>query len=158
MVTLAASNVSKDIRSYVGQQITVAQMMSKGPFLWEWLSQEPETYNESSVQPLLNYLKIYQRKYYYSAVFLVSDKSRIYYFQDGLNKIISPHAPIDSWYYNFLNLNREYDLQLDRSETDDNAVSLFVNCRIIDNEGNFLGVISSNPKIDKTHEQLLRCC
>ena len=120
-VSMAAADVSKNIGSYVAEQITIAEGMATDSFLWDWLATEPDAYDKDEVQPLLRYLGAYQKKYKYNLVFLISDKSLRYYYQDGLIKTISPDEPVDVWYYNFLRLGRAHDIQLDRSQIDNYA-------------------------------------
>lgn len=157
-VAMAASDVSKDIGSYVTRQITTAQGMANNPFLWDILTEEPLTYDEAAAQPILRYLKIFQERYHYDVAFLVSAKSLAYYYQDGFIKTVSPEAPFDIWYYNFLDSGRNYDIQIDHSEANDYATSIFVNCRIVDEDDNFLGVIGSGRKINSTEERVKSAC
>ena len=157
-VSMAAADVSKNIGSYVAEQITIAEGMATDSFLWDWLATEPDAYDKDEVQPLLRYLGAYQKKYKYNLVFLISDKSLRYYYQDGLIKTISPDEPIDVWYYNFLRLGYAHDIQLDRSEIDNYASSIFVNCRVVNDAGEFLGVIGSGRKINSTQERINRSC
>ena len=72
---------------------------------------------------MYNYLREYKEKYNYDIVFFVSDQTYNYYYDGGLNKVISPDDNFDSWYFNFLDLNQEYDIQIDHDEVNDFSVS-----------------------------------
>lgn len=157
-VAMAASDVSKDIGSYVTRQITTSQGMANNPFLWDTLAAEPLSYDEAAAQPILRYLKIYQQRYNYDVTFLISAKSLCYYYQDGLIKTISPDTPSDIWYYNFLDSGRNYDIQIDNSEANEDVASIFVNCRIMDDNGDLVGVIGSGRKINSTEERIKSAC
>ena len=157
-VAMAASDVSKDIGSYVNRQISTAQGMANNPFLWDALKEESLHYDELTAQPILRYLKIIQERYHYDVAFLVSTKSLAHYYQDGFIKTMSPEAPIDIWYYNFLDSGRNYDIQIDHSEANDYAASIFVNCRIVDENDNLLGVIGSGRKLNSTEELIKSAC
>lgn len=157
-VAMAASDVSKDIGSYVNRQITTAESMANNPFLWDVLAAEPLSYDEATAQPLLRYLKIYQDRYHYDVTFLVSAKSLSYYYQDGFIKTVSPDDPTDIWYYNFLNNNRTYDIQIDYSKSNESATTIFANCRILDQDGTLLGVIGSGRRINSTEERIKSAC
>lgn len=157
-VAMAASDVSKDISSYVTRQITTAQGMANNPFLWDTLAAEPPIYDEAAAQPILRYLKIYQERYHYDVTFLVSAKSLAYYYQDGFIKTVSPEEPIDGWYYHFLTSGRNYDIQINYSEANGYATSIFANYRILDENGEFLGVIGSGRKINNIEEHIKSSC
>lgn len=156
-VALAASDVTKDIKNFASTQIVTAQTMANDAFLRQWLMNEPESLDGPGSLMLREYLKAYKEKYGYDVVFLVSTKTNRYYYEDGLNKIVSPSDTFDSWYYNFLALGNEYDVQVDRSETNDYAVELFINCRILDENGNVLGVVGSGKKIDNIEQRITQC-
>ncbi|WP_207638083.1 GGDEF domain-containing protein [Butyrivibrio sp. FC2001] len=103
---------------------------------------------------MYNYLREYKEKYNYDIVFFVSDQTYNYYYDGGLNKVISPDDNFDSWYFNFLDLNQEYDIQIDHDEVNDFSVSLFVNCLVTDERGKTLGVVGVGNKIDDFQSKL----
>lgn len=142
VVSLADMDISKYIENTMDKPVMVSKTMANDAFLKKWLSHEPEnTQNKEYLDQLFSYLKAYQTKYDYTTVFCISDKTGNYYYQDGLNKTISPNDQHDVWYYNFVNLGHEYDLEVDTNEKNKNTISIFVNFRVTDDGGNLLGVI-----------------
>ena len=142
IVSLADTDISKYIENAMDKPVMVSKTMANDAFLKTWLSQEPQnTQNEKYLDQLYGYLKAYQTKYDYTTVFCISDKTGNYYYQDGLNKTLSRDDEHDVWYYNFVNLGHEYDLEVDTNEKHRNTISLFVNFRVVGDDGNLLGVI-----------------
>ena len=123
-------------------------MMANDIFLFKWCEDETGDTDDEHAQNLYDYLKAYQTKYNYDIVFFVSNKTYNYYYNDGLNKVVAPDDEFDSWYFNFLDLNQEYDIQIDHDEVNDFSVSLFVNCLVVDKSGEILGVVGVGNKID----------
>ncbi|MCR4743661.1 MAG: sensor domain-containing diguanylate cyclase [Lachnospiraceae bacterium] len=154
-IELSAININAEITQITSQERVVSQMMANDAFLEKWIRDEPEFAelaanggHNDEIDDLYSYLKNYQLKFDYDTVFFVSAVTGNYYFQDGFNKTISRDNEFDSWYYNFLKLNKEYDIQVDRDETQDYTVSLFVNCVVKDTYGRIIGVVGVANHLD----------
>lgn len=149
IVNLADINISKQIDSSMSKPVMVSKTMANDEFLKAWFLEEPENSgNDAYLKELYNYLKAYQTKYGYTTVFCVSSQTGHYYYQDGFNKTLSEQDEHDIWYFNFLESGKEYDLEVDTNEADNNDVSLFVNFRVDGIDGKPLGVIGVGLKID----------
>jgi diguanylate cyclase (GGDEF)-like protein len=136
--------------------VTVSKTMANDSFLKSWMQSEKKYRNDTGyLQKLYNYLSAYREKYGYSTVFCISSATGRYYYQDGLNKIVSPGDPHDVWYYNFVGSGQEYDLEVDTNQADRNSITIFVNFRIESSDGTLLGVIGVAQQIDSL-ENLIR--
>ncbi len=148
-VILTGFDVSSQITNISVEQRVASTMIANDIFLKDWVDTETNNpADNTNIQKLYDYLKAYQTSLDYDTVFFVSAKTGNYYYQDGFNKKISKDDDFDSWYFNFLDLNKEYDIQVDRDETLDYKVSLFVNCRVEDKNGDLLGVAGTAQIID----------
>ena len=144
IVSLADVDISNHIENFMSKPVMVSKTMANDEFLKTWFSKEPEnTENHTYMQQLYSYLKAYQLKYNYTTIFCVSSKTGNYYYQDGLNKKISKSDPHDIWYYNFISSGHEYDLEVDTNQVNRNNITVFVNCRVMGDDGKVLGVIES---------------
>ncbi len=148
-VILTGFDVSSQITNIsVGQRVA-STMIANDIFLKDWVETETDDPDDNkNVQKLYDYLKAYQESMNYDTVFFVSAKTGNYYYQDGFNKKISKDDEFDSWYYNFVDLNKSYDIQIDHDETLEYSVSLFVNCRVEGKDGELLGVAGTAQIID----------
>ncbi len=148
-VSITASDIDSQITNISMQQRVVSQMMANDIFLKQWCEEESadETTAEHA-EILYDYLNTYKEKYDYDVVFFVSNNTYNYYYDGGLNKVISPEDDFDVWYFNFLELNQEYDIQIDHDEVNDFSVSLFVNCLVTGDDGEILGVVGVGNIID----------
>ncbi len=153
-VRLSAMDINTKITLIAEEQCVVSQMMANDIFLKQWCANETGNTEDESTKVLYDYLNEYKKKYKYDVVFFVSDKTYNYYYDGGLNKVISPDVEFDSWYFNFLDLNQEYDIQIDHDEVNDYGVSLFVNCIVKDNEGNILGVVGAGKVVNDFQESI----
>lgn len=140
MSKVLASNVYDSINNVLSEPIIVAQTMSNDYYLIEPLKEEgfPKR-KEKDI--LVSYLNTIKNNMQYSSVFIVSDKSKTYYTQDGFNKIVSPETDQhDIWYSRFVESGEKYSFDVDIDEAHNNIWTIFVNARIEDENNNFLGV------------------
>jgi diguanylate cyclase (GGDEF) domain len=142
IVSLAGVDISNHIENSMSKPVMVSKTMANDEFLKTWLSKEPDkAVDNTYLEELYNYLKAYQSKYDYSTVFCISAQTGNYYYQDGLNKKVSKNDPHDIWYYNFVNSGQEYDLEVDTNQANHNKITVFVNFRVMGNDGSLLGII-----------------
>lgn len=152
---LTATNIYSDISNQLTKPIFVSLTMANDSFVEGWLNEEGE--NDFSIEhqsKMTRYLKGLKEKYDYNSVFLVSEHSKNYYHFNGINKVISEMNDHDKWYYDFVKSNLTYDLIVDTDEANNNNLSVFINCRIDDNQGNFLGVTGVGLQLNRVQELL----
>ncbi|MEG1773991.1 MAG: diguanylate cyclase, partial [Oscillospiraceae bacterium] len=88
------------------------------------------------------YLASYQQEYQFDSVFFVSAKTGIYYhYQTGADRLMTPDNPENEWYFDFLSASTDCSLNVDNDETKDNVITIFVNCKLYDEDKNVLGIV-----------------
>lgn len=152
---LAATNIYSDISNELTKPIFVSLTMANDSFLKSWINDEKGLLeSKEHEQSLINYLNGIKEKYNYDSVFFVSGNTDIYYHFNGINKIISEQNEHDQWYYDFLKSNKSYELVIDTDEANENRLSIFINCRVEDEEGNLLGVTGVGLEMNQVQELL----
>ena len=155
IVSLADTDISKHIENSMTKPVMVSKTMANDEFLKEWLLQEKENVGDSTyLEQLYSYLKTYQEKYNYTTVFCISAQTDNYYYQDGLNKVVSENDQHDIWYYNFIKSRHEYDLEVDTDEANKNNITVFVNFRVEGDDGSLLGVIGVGLQVSSIEETI----
>lgn len=153
VVQMGSVEVSNEIERMMSNQLTASRSIAKNTMLCEWMEQEPERLqDENFMQQLYEYLSVYQDNSQYATVFCVSEATGNYYYQDGLNKTIHPEDAHDSWYYNFVNSEADYDIQVDADQANDNIPTIFVNYRLTKQDGTFLGVVGVAKELTDIQE------
>ncbi|MEG1108173.1 MAG: diguanylate cyclase [Oscillospiraceae bacterium] len=151
---LSSSIIYSEINKSLTEPIFVGKTMANDLFLKNWLYAEGNKGGSLAQNNMLQqYLSTYSSCYGYDTVFLISEKSCEYYYQNGINKSISPQDKHDVWYYDFIESGKNYDLDVDIDETNNNQLTVFVNCRITGSEGELMGVAGVGIKM--THLQKL---
>lgn len=147
---LASSNIYSDINGEITKPVFVSLTMANDIFLKNWFSnEEKEKDNPEHRQGLVDYLVAYKRVYGYDSFSVISDTSGIYYHFDGVHKKISRDDPHDVWYFNFIDKNIKYTVNIDNDEVNQEILTVFIDSRIENEQGKLLGVVGVGVKMTK---------
>jgi len=146
---LISDNIFSEIQQILIKPINNSSLMANDEFLISWVQS-----GEIDTTEIIRYLDRIREKYGYFSSFFVSDQTKNYYFYDGILKQISPQDAHDDWYYQFVALDREYDLDVDTDEATNGTITIFINHRLEDHEGNFLGVTGVGLKMESVGKTL----
>lgn len=132
---LISDNIFSEIQQELISPINNSSLMANDEFLIDWVVS-----GEKDPDEIVRYLKRIIEKYGYFSSFFVSEQTKNYYYYDGILKQISPQDDHDVWYYKFRDSNKEYALDVDTDEATQGTITIFINHRLEDSQGNFLGV------------------
>ncbi|MEL7647986.1 MAG: sensor domain-containing diguanylate cyclase [Sedimentibacter sp.] len=153
---LTSTNIYSDINSELTKPIFVSLTMANDSFLKDWLLEENTMIDdEVHLLKLQNYLKGFEVKYGYNSVFLVSNKTKRYYHYAGILKTIDEKNAHDQWYFNFINDNKTNVLDVDNDEAANNTLTVFVNCRIQDENNVLMGVTGVGLEMNQIQTMLM---
>jgi diguanylate cyclase (GGDEF)-like protein len=144
---LVSANVYSEIQNEFTKPIFVSLTMANDSFLKDWVLNQ----NEKDIDRMTQYLRGIKEKYGYDSTFFVSNITNNYYYFDGVLKQVSPEDEHDVWFYNFLDKEIEYDLDVDSDQAAEGDLTLFVNCLTTDGE-NVLGVTGVGLRMSKIRE------
>ena len=150
---LTSSNIYTEINSELSKSIHISLTMANDEFLKDWLEAE-EPNNREKENKIKQYLEKMRNKFGYDSVFLVSTRTNIYYHYKGVHKVVSRADPHDVWFYNFLDLNKDYDLIVDTDEVRRNTLTVFINCKLVDKKGAVLGVVGVGIQLHQLQAML----
>ncbi len=155
---LTSEEIYYQINNTLVSPVNVSRAMANDTLLKELLVREQQNMGTDDVdyaKILEKYLKTYQENYQYDSVFLVSTATGNYYHFNGLDRVLNRTQPEDSWYYGFLESSEEYVMNVDVDQTVEaqKAVTLFINCKIYDNE-EVIGVVGVGIKIRNLQKML----
>lgn len=152
---LAADGIFYQIESIFTKPVNVSLTMANDNLLKEFLSDETERLDDDSfIQSMRDYLDAYREKYSYDSVFLVSTQTGRYYHFNGLDRKMEPDNPENVWYYDFINDEEECSLNIDNDEAADNEITVFINCKIKDQNGAVMGVVGVGFRVNYLQELL----
>ncbi|CCO25374.1 sensor domain-containing diguanylate cyclase [Maridesulfovibrio hydrothermalis] len=146
---LTRDNIYSEIQAGLMRPLFVSSLMANDTFLKDWTKS-----GETDVLQIMRYLDEIKNKYGFFSSFFVSAKSGKYFYSQGILKVISPRDSRDDWFYKFINSNAAYDLNVDNNEADKNILTIFINHRVEDKDGNLLGVTGVGLKMDNVSKLL----
>ena len=167
--SLTAESIYYQLTTMFTRPVNISLTMSRDTLLVTQLNEETKQMNnEEYISTLKNYLETYRGKYNFDSVFLVSEATKRYYNFNGVDRVLTEDNPENVWYYDLMKSGQEYSLNVDNDEVDgaDNAITVFVNCKIYGENNKVLGVVGVGIRISylkdflKTYEEKyhLRTC
>lgn len=146
---LTSNNIYSEIQQDLIRPVFISSLMANDTFLKDWAIE-----GEKDITKIKKYLGEIKEKYGFFSAFFVSDNTSNYYHYKGILKKISKDDSHDVWYYNFKKLESDYDLDVDNDEASDGTLTIFINHRLSDSEGNLLGVTGVGLKLESIAERL----
>lgn len=137
---ILAANIYDKINMELYEPVTVSLTMANDVFLKDIIMSADSYSDDKLEKELLRYLTSTASHNNYGAAFVVLDSSRRYYTLAGLTKVLDwDNDSHDIWYKMFMDKKVKYELNTDTNEASSNMWTVFVNARITDENGQFLG-------------------
>lgn len=140
---LTSSNIYSEIQTDLVRPVLIASTMAHDTFLRDWALG-----GERDVDAISRYLQEIKTRYGAFSSFFVSDRSTRYYTGDGILKQVSPQASRDVWYYRVRAMREPYEINVDPDLANRDALTIFVNYRMFDFDGRFLGATGVGLTVD----------
>lgn len=140
---LSSDTIYSEIQKDLVRPILISSMMSRNIYIRDWILS-----GESNPEMITRYLRDVQEHYQTLTSFFVSDKSLTYYQARGVLKSVSPTAFRDIWYYELKNSNKPYAINIDVDLANQDRLTIFINYKVLDYEGNFIGATGVGLQLD----------
>ncbi len=131
---LSSDNIYSEIQRDLLNPVLVSSFMASDTFLRDWILE-----GEVDKELIRQYLKEIKNRYNTVTSFFVSERTGNYYYADGILKTVKEDEPRDAWYFRVRSMTEEYETNVDPDMANHDAMTLFINYRVLDYEGNFLG-------------------
>ena len=141
LTKVIASDIYDDIGNELLRAVTISRGMANDTFLHQILKTENNYTVEQYTDVMTEWLTSIKERLDYSSAFLASEGSRNYWMANGFVKRFDlENDPHDKWYKDMLSSGDDYLLNVDTNEANQMTLSVFVNHKIVDADGKFLGV------------------
>ncbi len=131
---VAAESVYARLQKDLVEPVFVSSMMANDTFLHDWI-----VGGERDLNAIVRYLGEIKSRYGAFTAFFVSERTNRYYYPGGILKSVSPSEPRDEWYYRVRSMSEPYELNVDPDLANADALTIFINYRVIDTDGAYLG-------------------
>ncbi|MBP5856166.1 diguanylate cyclase [Marivibrio halodurans] len=140
---LTGDNIYSEIQIDLVRPIFVSSLMANDSFLHDWIRE-----GELHPKPMIRYLDTIRKRYDTFTAFFVSEATRRYYHFSGVPQVVSPDDPEDIWYFRAREMDAPYEINIDPNQAQDNKITIFINYRVMDDQGHFLGVTGVGLELD----------
>ncbi|MCX7897051.1 MAG: sensor domain-containing diguanylate cyclase [Rhodocyclaceae bacterium] len=140
---LTSSNIYSEIQKDLVRPILISATMAHDTFVRDWVLR-----GEKDVEAMARYLKEVKLRHGAFSSFFISEKTRNYYYSEGILKRVSFFEPRDAWYYRVRGMNQDYEINVDPDLANADALTIFINYRAYDYEGNFIGATGIGLTVD----------
>ena len=134
-----ANEINNAVIDVFSEAIAISQSMNN-TFVRDLLKNEYNFSIQNQSEFLRKYLSDIVYKFGYSTAFIADSKTLAYYSEHGYSKTVDLNNPDDDWYMAFKNSGKVYELNVDNDQANNNRLTIYINMRILDNSGDFLGV------------------
>ena len=146
---LASSNIYSEIQKDLVQPVLISSTMAADTFLRDWVLA-----GEKNPDQMARYLREVKQRYGAFSSFFVSERSAAYFTGDGVLKHVSPQEPRDAWYYRVRDMKERYEINVDPDMANKDALTIFINYRVFDYSGNYIGATGIGLTVDAVRHLL----
>lgn len=132
---LTSDNIYSEIEQDLLRSVLIASLMAHDTFVRDWALG-----GEKDEQEIIRYLREIQDKYGTTTAFFVSEDTRRYYHPDGVLGTVERDDDMDRWYFRVRELDAPYEINVDHDTAKPDRLTIFVNHRVRDYDGDYIGV------------------
>lgn len=140
---LTSDNIYSELQKDLIRPVFISSMMASDTFLRDWVIS-----GEKDVGHMTKYLHEVMERYHTFTSFFVSDRTSTYYHADGVLKTVSRDEPRDKWYYRVRDMDTPFEINLDPDLANKDALTIFINYRVLDYQGRLIGVAGVGLTVD----------
>jgi diguanylate cyclase (GGDEF)-like protein len=148
---LTGDSIYSEIQRDVIKPVFVSDQMAHNTYLREWVIA-----GEGDTEQLTRYLKEVKERYGAFTAFFASEGTLRYYNHEGFQRTLRPDEARDKWFFRVRKMTDLYESNIDPDITNKNAITVFINYRLLDANQKFLGTTGiglSSSSLSKLIEQ-----
>lgn len=140
---ITGDTIYSEIQRDLLQPIFISSTMAHDTFLRDWVLE-----GENEPDKVVKYLKEIKTKYGTVSSFFVSDRTKIYYYADGILKKVNRNQKRDIWYYRVRSMKEPYEINVDIDMANSDAMTIFINYKVLDYDDTFIGATGVGMTVD----------
>lgn len=154
---LSSNNVYSAIQADLLRPIFISSLMANDTFVHDWVND-----GEQRPEQMVRYLNQIRSRYKAFTSYFISSKTlRYYHFADS-TRTLSATNPEDRWFFEARDMKEPYAVNVDFNYQQNRNITIFINYRVTDENGDFLGVtgvglgLNSVSDLVKTYQDEFR--
>lgn len=147
---LTSDNIYSEIQKDLIRPILISSLMAGDTFVRDWVLR-----GEKNDEEMRRYLKEIMARHGAFTAFFVSDVTRNYYHAERVLKQVREDEPRDRWYFRVRDLKEAYEINLDPDLANKDALTIFINYRVFDYAGRFIGATGIGLTADAVQTRIV---
>jgi diguanylate cyclase (GGDEF)-like protein len=148
---LSSNTIYSEIQTDLLRPIFISSLMANDTFLRDWVIG-----GEEKPERIIRYLKNIRDKYDAFTSYFISAKSLNYYHFTGISRTLLADDPDDKWFFHAEDIDEEYEINIDTNDEQGEAITIFINYRVFDYDGNFIGIAGIGLGLDSVARMIRR--
>ena len=144
---LTSDNIYSEIQRDLLKPVFISSVMATDTFVRDWILS-----GEQDSSRIINYLSEIKSEYQTITAFLVSDLSRNYYHATQVLKQVDESEKRDEWYFRVRSMETPFEINVDVDMANHDAMTVFVNYRVLDYDGKFLGATGVGLTLERVNQ------
>ncbi|WP_317204771.1 sensor domain-containing diguanylate cyclase [Janthinobacterium sp.] len=141
---LTGDNIYSEIQKDILRPVFISSLMAHDTFVRDWILG-----GEKNPEQIVRYLSEVKKKYGTVSSFLISERSRAYYYAGGTLKSVRAGEPRDAWFFRLRALaGADYETNVDFDMANRDSMTIFINHRVLDYQGKFIGATGVGLTLD----------
>ena len=140
---LSSNNVYSQIQADLLRPIFISDLMAQDTFLRDWALN-----GELQSEPVVKYLREIRTRYGATTSYFISARTLKYYHYKGVSRTLEPTNPEDGWFFRARDMSEPYEVNVDYNIENARSLTVFINYRVLDYDGHFLGVTGVGLGLD----------
>ena len=154
---LIFETLSVEVEKEFDHPLYITKTMENDTFLRDYLEAETELPSQQLSRQMGRYLEAIRAGNEWEGVYFTSAKTLNYYSPQGLVKVLDPRSdPYDQWYYDFIESGRDYALDVEFDQCNNDIWTVFIDKRMEAKDGTLLGVCTVGMRMDELLAQIHR--
>lgn len=140
---LSSNNIYSQIQADLLRPIFISDLMAQSTFVRDWVIE-----GERDPARMTHYLDTIRSRYGAFTSYFISAKTHKYYHFQGISRTLSEENPEDNWFFHARDLTDPYEVNIDYNYQQKRSLTVFINYRVLDYDGNFIGVTGVGLGLD----------
>lgn len=150
---LIVGTLESDITNSFSDSVSISQTINNTMIRDFINNRESYSYEEAS-ESIGRYLEGLKYQFGYDTAFLVLENTKEYFTEYGRMKVLDLKGQDDIWYSDFVNSNKNMELNVDNDQANDNRITVYSNIRMTDSNGKLLGVCGVGHTLENLNSSI----
>ncbi|MCP5267919.1 MAG: GGDEF domain-containing protein [Zoogloeaceae bacterium] len=146
---LTSDNIYSEIQKDLIRPILISALMASDTFVRDWVLR-----GEKDIEEMRRYLNEIMVRHGAFTSFFVSETTRNYYHPTSILKQVKEDEARDEWFFRVRQLAEPYEINMDPDLANHDALTIFINYRVVDYNNRFIGVTGVGLTADAVQHRI----